>query len=62
MSIPANFVAPNLPISPDAYDKSAEQRFRNALRLYFNLLDNSNNTTNEQTGASQTLIWLNTWG
>jgi hypothetical protein len=61
MTIPSNFVAPNLPIPPENYDKSEEQRFRNVLRLYFNLLDNSNFTTNDQVSTGQTLLWLNTW-
>lgn len=59
MSIPTNFVAPNLPTTAEDYEKSAEQRFRNALRLYFNLLDNHNNIINVQVASNQTLIWLN---
>jgi hypothetical protein len=61
MSIPYNFVAPNLLIPPTEYDKSEEQRLRNVLRLYFNLLDNTNFVTNEQVSTNQTLNWLNTW-
>ena len=61
MSIPANFVAPNLQVSLKEYERESEQQFRNALRLYFNLLDNTNSVTNEQVSANQTLIWLNTW-
>ena len=61
MSIPANFVAPNLPIPAEEYDKSEEQRYRNILRLYFNLLDNANFVNNEQVSTTQTLNWLNTW-
>ena len=61
MSIPNNFVAPNIPIPTDEYNKSDEQKFRNVLRLYFNLLDNSNSTINDQVSTGQTLLWLNTW-
>ena len=61
MSIPVNFVAPNLPIPPEDYNKSEEQRYRNILRLYFNLLDNTNYVNNEQVSTTQTLNWLNTW-
>lgn len=59
MSIPTGFISPNLPIPIDEYDKAVEQRFRNALRLYFNLLDNQNFTLNAQVASNQTLIWLN---
>jgi len=61
MTIPTNFVAPNLPIPAEEYAKAEEQRFRNILRLYFNLLDNTNSVTNEQVSTTQTLMWLNTW-
>ena len=42
MSIPVGFVAPNLPVAVEQYDRSSEDRFINALRLYFGLLDNQN--------------------
>ena len=58
MSIPVGFVAPNLPIAVDQYDRSSEDRFINALRLYFGLLDNQNLTINNQVSTNQTLIWL----
>ena len=61
MTIPSNFVAPNLQISLKEYERESEQQFRNVLRLYFNLLDNSNSITNEQVSTTQTLMWLNTW-
>lgn len=61
MPIPVNFVAPNLPIPPEEYARAEEQRFRNVLRLYFNLLDNHNTTINEQVSTGQTLLWLTTW-
>jgi hypothetical protein len=58
MSIPVGFVAPHLPIAVDQYDRSSEDRFINALRLYFGLLDNQNQTLNTQVSTNQTLIWL----
>ena len=32
--------APSLPIQPEEYDRSQQDQFQNALRLYFNRLDN----------------------
>ena len=61
MSIPIAFVAPNLPLADVEYDRSGEERFRNAERIYFALLDNQNRVINEQVSSNQTLIWLNTW-
>ena len=58
MSIPVGFVAPHLPVAVDQYDRSSEDRFINALRLYFGLLDNQNQTLNTQVSTNQTLIWL----
>jgi len=37
-----NFVAPNLPIQPVTYSQDQQQQLANALRLYFNQLDNFN--------------------
>jgi hypothetical protein len=34
--------APALPIQPDTYDRSQMDQFQNALRLYFNRLDDYN--------------------
>jgi hypothetical protein len=59
MSIPTSFVAPNLPLASEEYERSMEERFRNAERIYFALLDNQNQTINEQVSSNQTLIWLN---
>jgi len=58
MSIPVGFVAPNLPVAVEQYDRSSEDRFINALRLYFGLLDNQNQVINEQASTNQTLNWL----
>jgi hypothetical protein len=37
-----NIKAPALPIQPDEYDRSQMDQFQNALRLYFNRLDQFN--------------------
>jgi hypothetical protein len=36
-----NFKAPNLPLARDVYDRQQQDLFANALRLYFNRLDDS---------------------
>lgn len=36
-----NFKAPSLPLPPKVYDQRQQDQFENALRLYFNRLDNS---------------------
>jgi len=45
MTIPANSLlppkSPNLLVSPDDYDKRYQEQFNNALRIYFNQLDNT---------------------
>jgi len=45
MAIPANSLlppkSPNLLVSPDVYDKRYQEQFNNALRIYFNQLDNT---------------------
>jgi len=61
MSIPTSFVAPNLPLATAEYERGMEERFRNAERIYFALLDNQNRVINEQVSSNQTLIWLNAW-
>ena len=58
MTIPVGFVAPNLPAAVEQYDRSSEDRFINALRLYFSLLDNQNQVINNQASTNQTLNWL----
>ena len=59
MTIPINFAAPNLPVALREFEETAEERFRNVLRLYFKQIDNHNNTINEQVASNQTNIWLN---
>lgn len=58
MSIPVGFVAPQLPAAVEQYDRSSEDRFISALRLYFSLLDNQNQVINNQVSTNQTLNWL----
>jgi len=40
MTIAKQFVAPNLPLPPDVYNRGQQDEINRALRLYFNLLDN----------------------
>lgn len=58
MTIPANVVAPNLPLPPDEYQRLAQQTLTNVLRLYFNQLDTFDSIAAEQMNTSQALIWL----
>jgi hypothetical protein len=45
MAIPTNTLlppkSPNLIVSPDVYDRRYQEQFNNALRIYFNQLDNT---------------------
>lgn len=56
MTIPANTLlppkAPNLPVGPERYERQYQEKFNNALRIYFNALDN----------AMQTLLGVGTGG
>jgi len=55
MTIRKTFVAPALPVPPIEYDPRQQTDFMNALRLYFNLLDNYLNLTNSLlNGATET--------
>lgn len=45
-------VAPNLPRSPVAYSPQFQEQFSNALRLYFNQIDNFNQLFTTNTGGS----------
>ena len=58
MTIPANVVAPNLPLPPDEYQRLAQQTLTNVLRLYFNQLDAFDSIAVEQMNTNQTLTWL----
>jgi hypothetical protein len=53
--MPYNVRAPSLPLQPTEYDKSQQDQFQNALRLYFNRLDNylTNLSTSGGSGGSQ---------
>ena len=44
--------APNLPIAPVEFTQQYQDQFSNALRLYFNQLDNFNQGISGTTGAS----------
>ena len=58
MTIPANVVAPNLPLPPDEYQRLSQQTLTNVLRLYFNQLDAFDSIAVEQMNTNQTLTWL----
>ena len=53
--MPYNVRAPALPLQPIEYDKSQQDQFQNALRLYFNRLDDylAALSTAGSTGGSQ---------
>ena len=46
-----NFKAPSLPLPPKVYDQRQQDQFENALRLYFNRLDNSLYALSANTGG-----------
>jgi hypothetical protein len=53
-----NVRAPSLPIQPEEYDRSQMDQFQNALRLYFNRLDQYNTQSSTQQNSMNVLIWL----
>ena len=56
----ANYLvrSPALPIPPINYDKAQQDQFENALRLYFNRLDNYNIKASTEQNSQNVLIWL----
>jgi hypothetical protein len=50
--------SPSLPLQPDEYDKSQQDQFQNALRLYFNRLDQFNIQSSTQQNSQNVLMWL----
>ena len=55
--------SPALPIQPDDYNRSQMDQFQNALRLYFNRLDEYNIQSSTQQNGQNVLMWLgsNQW-
>jgi len=50
--------APNLPVAPLQYEQRYQNQLLNDLRLYFNLVDNSNQQVVEAIQGLTTLQWL----
>ena len=50
--------SPALPIQPEEYDRSQMDQFQNALRLYFNRLDQYNAQSSTETNSNNVLIWM----
>jgi hypothetical protein len=51
--------APALPLQPEEYDRGQMEQFQNALRLYFNRLDQYNIQASNDTNSNNVLIWMN---
>lgn len=52
-----NVRAPSLPLQPNEYSKSQQDQFQNALRLYFNRLDDYNSQVSIQINTQNVLMW-----
>jgi hypothetical protein len=50
--------APALPIQPEEYNRSQMDQFQNALRLYFNRLDQYNIQASTEQNSQNVLMWL----
>lgn len=50
--------SPALPIQPIEYDQRQQDQFQNALRLYFNRLDQYNIQSEKEQNSQNVLIWL----
>jgi len=50
--------SPALPIQPNEYDRSQMDQFQNALRLYFNRLDQFNIQSSTEQNSQNVLMWL----
>ena len=51
--------APALPIQPNEYDRSQMDQFQNALRLYFNRLDQYNIQSQIEQNSINVMMWSN---
>ena len=49
--------SPALPIQPDIYNRSQMDQFQNALRLYFNRLDQYNTQASTEQNGQNVLMW-----
>mgnify|MGYP003349749927 CR=1 FL=1 len=52
-----NFRAPAQPLAPAEYLQAQQDQFQNALRLYFNRLDNYNSLATIQLNSQNVLMW-----
>jgi hypothetical protein len=50
--------SPAFPIQPKEYDQSQIDQFQNALRLYFNRLDQYNIQASREQNSANVLLWL----
>ena len=50
--------SPSLPIQPNEYDRSQMDQFQNALRLYFNRLDQYNIQSQTEQNSMNVMMWL----
>lgn len=61
-----NVRAPALPLPTPEYLQAQQDQFQNALRLYFNRLDNFNAQVEIQLNSQNVLMWANAgsgmWG
>lgn len=53
-----NSKAPNLLVSPFEYNKQYQDQLNNALRLYFNQIDNFSGEIAQRVASQQVLIWI----
>lgn len=49
--------SPSLPIQPEIYNRSQMDQFQNALRLYFNRLDQYNIQSATEQNSQNVLMW-----
>lgn len=54
--------APNLLIAPEDYQKRYHEQMNNALRLYFNQIDNFAAQTIQTDNSQNVMIWLGGFG
>jgi len=50
--------SPSLPLQPKEYDQGQMEQFQNALRLYFNRLDQFNIQAQIEQNSQNVLMWL----
>ena len=58
MATPRSITPPNLPLSPQSYDRMVQDQYTNVIRLHFTLQDNSINQLIDAVNSAVTLQWL----